>query len=222
MPALPEVLEFFKSARYDPPILGTKILAKVRPLELPGTVFLIVALSCLLLHRMSFRQFGRALGESGRALAGAAVALVFAVPMVRIFIESGVNDTTGLEQLKSMPTELAKAVELTVGTAWPACSAVIGALGAFVAGSNTISNMTFSLFQFQVAQRLGMSPVFMVALQAVGGAAGNMICVHNIVAASATVGLLGQEGELIRKTIIPTTYYLLAAGAIGCIVLLLF
>jgi lactate permease len=217
----PQVLALFKQARYDPRILGTDIRASVRPLELPGTVFLLVALSCLLLHRMSFRQFGAALGESGRAMAGAAVALVFAVPMVRIFIESGVNGTAGLGQLQSMPTELAAAVADRVHAAWPACSAVIGALGAFVAGSNTISNMTFSLFQFEVAERLSMSPLFMVALQAVGGAAGNMICVHNIVAASATVGLHGREGALIRKTLIPTTYYLLAAGAIGCIVLLL-
>jgi len=98
---------------------------------------------------------------------------------------------------------------------------MIGARVAFVAGSNTISNMTFSLFQFEVALKLGMSPLFMVALQAVGGAAGNMICVHNVVAASATVGLYGQEGALIRKTLIPTVYYLLAAGIIGCVVLLL-
>ncbi len=197
-----------------------QITKGVNPLKLPGTIFLVVSLSCLLLHRMSLRKFGTAIGESGRALAGAAVALVFAVPMVRIFIESGVNATTGLESLESMPTELAEAVAQLAGNAWPACSAVIGALGAFVAGSNTISNMTFSLFQFEVAQRLSMSPLFMVALQAVGGAAGNMICVHNIVAASATVGLAGQEGALIRKTIIPTTYYLLAAGTIGCAVLL--
>jgi lactate permease len=54
----------------------------------------------------------------------------------------------------------------------------------------------------------------------VGGAAGNMICVHNVVAASATVGLFGKEGALIRKTLIPTTYYLVAAGLIGCLVLL--
>jgi lactate permease len=214
----PQVQGFLARARYDPLILGTDIQAKIRPLELPGTVFLVVALSCMLLHRMSFRQFGTALGESGRALAGAAVALVFAVPMVRIFIESGVN-SAGLDK---MPTELARAVEWTAGSAWPACSAVIGALGAFVAGSNTISNMTFSLFQFEVALRLSMSPLFMVALQAVGGAAGNMICVHNVVAASATVGLHGREGALIRKTLIPTAYYLLAAGAIGCAVLLLF
>ena len=54
-----------------------------------------------------------------------------------------------------------------------------------------------------------------VALQAVGGAAGNMICVHNVVAASATVGLVNREGDLIRKALIPMTYYVLAAGMLG-------
>jgi lactate permease len=146
------------------------------------------------------------------------VAIVFAVPAVRIFIQSNVNAAG----LASMPRELAEAAAWLAQDAWPAVSAVIGAMGAFVAGSNTISNMTFSLFQFDVAQRLGLAPLFVVALQAVGGAAGNMICVHNVVAASATVGLLGREGALIRKTLIPTAYYLLAAAAIGCVYLLLF
>src|SRR5699024_7746138 len=58
------------------------------------------------------------------------------------------------------------------------------------------------------------SPETIVASQAVGGAAGNMIAVHNVVAVSATVGLLGREGDLIRKSVIPMTYYCLAAGAI--------
>ena len=136
-------------------------------MTLPGTIFLIASLSCLVLHRMRLREFGAALGESSRALRGAAIAIVFAVPMVRIFIQSNVN-TAGLE---SMPRELATAVADLAGTAWPACSAVIGAMGAFVAGSNTISNMTFSLFQFDVALQIGLDPLFVVALQAVGGAA---------------------------------------------------
>jgi lactate permease len=54
-----------------------------------------------------------------------------------------------------------------------------------------------------------------VALQAVGAAAGNMIAIHNVVAASATVGILGQEGNLLRKTILPTLYYVVAAGLLG-------
>ena len=56
-----------------------------------------------------------------------------------------------------------------------------------------------------------------VALQAVGAAAGNMIAIHNVVAASATVGLLGKEGSTLRKTILPTIYYLLVVGVLGLI-----
>jgi lactate permease len=194
----------------------TTIRQSVNVVALPGTTFLIAALVCLPLHRMRFRAFGAALGEANRATCAAAVAIVFAVPTVRIFIQSNVNAAG----LASMPRELAEAAAWLAQDSWPAFSAVIGAMGAFVAGSNTISNMTFSLFQFDVALRLGLAPLFVVALQAVGGAAGNMICVHNVVAASATVGLLGREGALIRKTLIPTAYYLLAAGLIGCLFLL--
>jgi lactate permease len=202
-------------------LLETRISAESAPLKLPGTIFLIVCAACLLLHRMTWPSFRAALSDSGRAVCGAAVAIVFAVPMVRIFIHSDVN-AAGLE---SMPRELAAAVADLAGNTWPAFSAVIGAMGAFVAGSNTISNMTFSLFQFEVGLRIGLAglgPLFIVALQAVGGAAGNMICVHNVVAASATVGLFGKEGALIRRTLIPTAYYLFAAGTIGCLYLFLF
>ena len=75
--------------------------------------------------------------------------------------------------------------------------------------------MMFSLFQFEVGQRIGADPSWVVALQAVGGAAGNTICVHNVVAASALVGLVGPEGEVIRKTALVFLYYVLVAGVLG-------
>ena len=134
--------------------------------------------------------------------------------MVRIFIQSDINSAG----LASMPIELAQTIATLSGQTWPIFSAPIGALGAFIAGSNTISNLTFSLFQFGVGIKTGLSPTLIVALQAIGGAAGNMICIHNIVAASATCGLSGQEGNLIRKTIIPTVYYLLMAAFIAVII----
>jgi len=76
--------------------------------------------------------------------------------------------------------------------------------------------------QFATALKIGAVPGVVIALQAVGGAAGNMICVHNVVAASAVVGLLGREGLLIRKTIIPMIYYLAVAAIIGMIMLQIF
>ena len=72
----------------------------------------------------------------------------------------------------------------------------IGAIGAFIAGSNTVSNLMLSQFQFETAKILGLSGALMVALQSVGAAAGNMIAIHNVVAASATVGLINREGML--------------------------
>ena len=78
--------------------------------------------------------------------------------------------------------------------------------------------MMFSLFQFGVGERIGVDPSWVVALQAVGGAAGNMICVHNVVAASAVVGLLGKEGAVIRMTFLPFIYYALLPGSLGYLI----
>jgi lactate permease len=116
-----------------------------------------------------------------------------------------------------MPIAMAEWAASNVGAVWPLLAPTIGALGAFIAGSNTISNLMFSLFQFSIAEQLAVSGTMIVALQAVGAAAGNMIAIHNIVAAAATVGLLGREGALLRKTIIPTVYYVLLSGILGLI-----
>ena len=150
---------------------------------------------------------------AGSQLAGAAIALLFAVPLVRVFINTGSD--FGDTAMESMPLTLAAGAAELGGTAWPLYAPWIGALGAFVAGSNTVSNLMFSLFQFSTAERIGIAPETVVATQAVGGAAGNMITVHNIVAASAVVGLVGREGDLIRQTIIPMTYYVLLTGAVS-------
>jgi lactate permease len=198
-------------------ILGTGIDEELEVLYSPGAVFLVVCLVTYLLHRMSGRQIATSWSVSGRQLAGAAIALLFALPLVRILINSGPEyNTSGLE---SMPLTLAAGAAAVAGGTWPLFAPWIGALGAFIAGSNTVSNLTFSLFQFATAQNIGVDPETVVAAQAVGGAAGNMITVHNVVAASATVGLLGREGDVIRMTIIPMTYYCLLAGGLAYVVI---
>lgn len=193
-------------------LLGEKgVSASIEPLYLPGGLLVLCALLATLIQARALAPLGRAVSESSRTLIGAGFVLIFTVPMVRIFINSGVNGA----DLASMPVTTANFAAGLVGEFFPALSATIGALGAFIAGSNTVSNMMFSQFQFEVAQTLGVSTAAMLALQAVGAAAGNMIAIHNVVAASATVGLLGREGATLRKTALPTLYYLLASGLIG-------
>ncbi|ENM5897026.1 L-lactate permease [Vibrio mimicus] len=197
-------------------ILGeTGISASIEPLYLPGGILVFVALIAVLTQTRSLAPMGKAFGESTKTLIGAGFVLVFTIPMVRIFINSGVNGA----DLASMPVTTANFAAGLVGKAFPMLSATVGALGAFIAGSNTVSNMMFSQFQFEVAQTLTISSVVIIALQAVGAAAGNMIAIHNVVAASATVGLLGREGATLRKTVLPTIYYLVLTGIIGMTVI---
>ena len=115
---------------------------------------------------MSGDQIKRSLKESGNTLLGAATALVFAVPMVQVFINSK------SDQLAQMPIVLADGISALFGSMWPLVAPMVGGIGAFIAGSNTISNMLFSFFQFSMAQKIGATESVVVALQAVGGAAG--------------------------------------------------
>ena len=194
-----------------PHLLQTDINIEVSPLYLPGTIFIVVSLATFFFHRIQLRQYTQAWNRAGRTIVAASVALIFTVPMVQVFINSA-NGGAGYDK---MPLVLAEGVASLTGSAWPFFAPLIGGFGAFVAGSNTISNMMFSLFQFGVGQRIGVDPTWIVALQAVGGAAGNIICVHNVVAASAVVGLVGREGSVIRKTLPAFLYYAIMPGCLG-------
>ena len=193
-------------------LFGSGINASAQFAYSPGTVMIIASLISVALFRMRGSDYGRAWAISGRTMLAAAPALLLAVPMVQVFINSG------SEGVASMPITLAEGMAAATGASWPLFAPIVGALGAFIAGSNTVSNMMFALFQFSAAQGIGLDLAgitIVVVLQAVGGAAGNMVCVHNVVAASAVVGLTDREGDIIRKTLITMAYYVVQAGLIG-------
>lgn len=188
----------------------------------PGTIFIVVSILTFFLHGMKTDAYARAWKTAGKTMLGAGSALIFTVPMVQVFINSG----GGAAGFDKMPYALAEATYNLTGGLWPIFAPIIGGLGAFIAGSNTVSNMTFSLFQFKTAQLIVEGnpalapmalewPIWIVALQAIGGAAGNIICIHNVVAAAAVVGFLGREGEVIRKTFLVFLYYAFIPGSVG-------
>lgn len=197
-----------------PAIFGTEIGVQLTPLYTPGTIFVLVSLLTFayfaVANSFTFSGYQRAWSRAGRTMLKAFPALLFAIMMVQVFL----NSDGGTNDYPKMPIALATGAEQLVGSAWPLLAPMIGGIGAAVAGSNTVSNMMFSLFQFDVAQRIGANPVWIVALQAIGGAAGNTICVHNVVAASAVVGLTGREGTILRKTLLVFLYYALVPGLV--------
>jgi lactate permease len=99
-----------------------------------------------------------------------------------------------------------------MGPAWPFFAPFIGALGTFVTGSATSSNILFSGFQEATATSLALPVGTLQGAQNFGAAVGNMACPHNIIAGGATVGLAGREGEILRTTAIACLTYTAAGG----------
>ncbi|MEE8441537.1 MAG: L-lactate permease [Spirochaetia bacterium] len=172
-------------------IVGTTLNYTLQLLYLPGTVpFILVSLITIGLHRMRRNTVAEAWRLSVRQIGPAMIALVFAVAMVNIMRFSGNNPLDRPDMISALSQAAARAMS----PVWTFVAPFVGALGAFMTGSNTVSNVLFAGFQYGVAAQAGLSRTIIVGLQVVGGAAGNMICVHNVVAASTTVGVLGQGG----------------------------
>ena len=91
----------------------------------------------------------------------------------------------------------------TVATAesYGVLSPLIGALGAFMTSSNTASNILFGGLQLETAQSLGTSGSWILAGQTAGGAIGNAISPANVILGTTAVGIVGREGDVLRKVI---------------------
>ncbi len=172
----------------------------------PGTVFILVALITVALHKMKAKEVGAAWVASFKQVSGAAIALVFGLAMVQILRYSGSNDVAS-DEMKSMIYYMAEALSKVGRGLYIAISPVIGVLGAFISGSNTVAVTLFANLQEQAAANLGMNTAIIVAANTVGGGIGNMICVNNVVAACATAGTTGKEGKIIRVNAIPAAIY---------------
>ncbi|TVQ12744.1 MAG: L-lactate permease [Bacteroidetes bacterium] len=193
-------------------VFGSGVNIDFDPLYNPGIIpFMLISLLAALLYGMSRQQISVAWGEAIQRIKGPAIALVFAVPMVRLMMQSGNNPG----DIAGMPVMMASYMSDVFQGAWPFVSPFVGALGSFIAGSNAVSNMLFSLFQYSVAEQTGLSRIIIVSLQNVGGSLGNMIAVHNIIAACATVGLVGVEGIILKRNAIPLLILAAMAGVVG-------
>lgn len=179
-----------------------------KPLWLPGIVpFVLVALLTVPIHKMNKSAVKEAWSDSFRQIAGAAVAIAFGVALVQIMKNSATEAMGG----RSMMTVMADFLGGLAGKAYIVIAPFIGVLGAFISGSNTVSNILFTNLQYNIASNLELSTVAIVALQTVGGAIGNITCINNVVAACATVGTTGSEGKILKTNFIPMILYTIVA-----------
>jgi len=194
---VPPLAEALRARALDWTLFDT-FSGSFEPLYHPGTLlFAGLGLAALLTGRAG--RLGGALAAALRRLLPVAVALLLMLTLSRLMVHSGMIDT------------LADAAALT-GAAWPAVAPAVGVLGTFITGSATASNILFTEFQLSAASALSLPPLAMTAAQGMGSAIGNVVAPHNIIAGCATVGLVGREGDILRKTALPGLVYTAGGG----------
>lgn len=190
------------------------------PFILPFVVVSLAAIPLLHMHRSAVRAAWRE--TSGRLIRPAA-ALAGALVLAKMLMLGE----------PSPAMIMGSAMADAAGPAWPFFAPLLGALGSFFSGSCTVSNLTFGPVQSEIARTLDLDLATVLALQTVGGAMGNMVCIHNIVAVAAVLGIAdrskahsqtpavqGGIAAILRLTITPMLAYA-AIAAIGAGVLLL-
>jgi lactate permease len=169
--------------------------------------FFVAATLALMLYRRPPSVFGEVARETFARLRNPVIALFGALIFVQLLKIDGERASTRI---------LGDALAAGTGGLWIYFAGFLGALGSFFSGSNTISNLTFGPIQLRIAQDLGVSSTTMLALQTVGAAMGNMVAIHNIVAVCAVLGLKNEEGNILKKTFIPTLVYgIILAALVG-------
>jgi lactate permease len=197
-------------------ILGVEgVTSEWELLYSPGTVLTVAAILAVAVQRKSLGHFGRAATQSLATIKITAVTLAATLAMVHVFSNSGMNAS----DLMSMPEYIAQGMAAAFGPMWIFAAPFLGELGSFITGSATVSTLTFSPIQYNIAEATGANVHVVLAAQLVGAGAGNMICVHNVVAASAVVGMQGEEGNVIRKTLGPALLYGILVGIGGFILM---
>ena len=173
----------------------------------PGFVFILVALITNLYHGMNMEKVKESWKATFKQVSGAAVALLFGLALVEVM---KYKNADGVSMMVSMANALANLGD----SLYVVIAPFIGVLGAFVSGSATVSMTLFANLQFDTATALGLPAVLIVSMQCVGAAIGNMVCINNAVAASATIGTSGREGKLIKMNAIPMVIYSLGTVAV--------
>ena len=174
---------------------------------LPGTVFVLVALLTNVMHGMSIEKVKQSWKDTIAQVSGAAVALLFGLALVEVMKYKNADGVSMMVQMANALANLGDSLYVIIAP-------FIGVLGAFVSGSATVSMTLFVNLQFDTATALDLPAVLIVSMQCVGAAIGNMVCINNAVAASATIGTTGREGKLIKMNAIPMVIYSLGTVAV--------
>ncbi len=171
-------------------------------LTTPGTLLFLATLFGGFLQGASFNTLKEAFKQTIIKLQTSMFTIINIVIMAKIM-----GNTPMIQDLS---LALAKAT----GPLFPFFSPLLGALGTFVTGSDTSSNILFGRLQKDTAMGLSLDPVWISAANTSGATAGKMISPQSIAVASAAVGLQGSEGKILSRSLWFCLGYVILLGVL--------
>jgi lactate permease len=121
-----------------------------------------------------------------------------------------------------MTEQLARGLAEGMGQAFPLVASWIGALGAFMTGSNTNSNVVFGALQLRTADLLGYAPAVILAAQTAGAGLASVLAPTKVVVGASTAGMAGREGEVMRALFVYTGLLVLFISLLTAIAIWIF
>ena len=183
---------------------------EISPLFTPYFYLALALLTALLLFKVRGDHLRSAVEASFRRLRLASVVLIFIIALTQLLLWSETNQAG----LPSMPKVLGEGFAEQLGGAFVVFSPFLGAIGSFMTGSATVSNLLFAGLQVDSAEALDAPVARFLALQLIGAGVGNMISLSNIAMAAGSVGLEAREGKVMRFTGVPVLIICLLAGGV--------
>ncbi|WMJ80848.1 L-lactate permease [Clostridium sp. MB40-C1] len=168
----------------------------------PGTLIIIAAFIGGMVQGAKFSEIVNILFKTINQMTKSAITVISIVALAKVMGYSGM--------INSIATVLA----IITGSFYPFIAPIIGALGTFVTGSDTSSNVLFGKLQVDVANSIGVNATWLAAGSATGATAGKMISPQSIAVATAATGLAGAEGKILNKTIKFCIGYVVLLGVV--------
>lgn len=127
------------------------------------------------------------------------VANIMKIPFISEMKDAAGNVT---RESLSMIKLLAQDIAAVTGPLYPIGAVLIGAVGAFITGTNLGANQLFATMHMEASGILGINKIMTFAASNGGGSLGNMICPNNVTAACATVGITGEENKVMKRVVV--------------------
>ncbi|AKD38838.1 LctP [Pasteurella multocida subsp. multocida OH4807] len=193
-------------------ILGQGINESYKTLYVPSLIpFIVTVIVSIIVFKLTSRQTQTIVSTTYHQTKKPFFALLGALVMVKLML-------VGNDNYDAMVITIGKTFADVTGDKWIYFSSYLGAIGAFFSGSNTVSNLTFGGIQLSIAETTGMSIPLILALQSVGGAMGNMVCLNNIIAVCTVLNVSRQEGSILKRTVLPMFLYGVIAALVAVVI----